>query len=142
MQHSVSYFLGVLLLLGLAGCYPDTLRQQMAGCDTVEIIFYPKNAQEKADTLVIAQKKYIKELLSDFSAERYSVLACPPHAKIIFKKARQKYTLLEGELGLDGHCAYIVYAEKGKKVYRKLAIDRIHFLELARRHSFFFERML
>jgi len=130
-----------LLLSHLTACYPDTLRQQMAGCDTIEIIFYA-TTNKAQDTLVIAQKKYIKEILHDFSATKSPALDCPIQAKITFKKARQNYILMEGELALNSDCAYIVYTYQNEKIYRTLALDRIDFFELARKHAFFFERML
>lgn len=135
-----------LLSIALVACYPDTLRQQLAGIDTVEVVFYDKSAHAQ-DTLVIASKGHIKKILNHCSPEKYTASPCPTetkcrkYAKILFKKQRQQLLIMEATLYFDGSLAYISYALHQKTLYRTLAREQIEFFEFARHHKEFYNTL-
>ncbi len=124
----------------LVACYPDTLRQQLAGIDTVEVIFYDGSAQLQ-DTLSIGSKGRIKKILNRFSKEKYSQSPCitskkcKKYAKVLFKKQRQQRLIMEGTLYFDGSLAYISYTYAQKQWYRTLEKEQIEFFEFARHYK-------
>ena len=90
--------LGVLWLL-LAGCqsYPD-LRQELAGTDTLEIIFQDK---QKNDTIIIRHRGFIKKIVQKLHYKTAPTLALPAQAHLSFLRKNIQLTLLAGTLHSD-----------------------------------------
>ncbi len=136
----------MLMSLVLTACYPDTLRQQLAGIDTIQVVFYDKTALLQ-DTLIIGSKGLIRNVLNQCSREKYTqspcdtLPKCSKYAKILFKKQMQQLLIMEGTLYFDGKSAYIAYTLNQQKLYRKLEREQIEFFEFARHHKEFYEAM-
>lgn len=146
LKKNINRCVPFLMSIALTACYPDTLRQQLAGIDTIEIVFYDKTAQLQ-DTLVIASKGQIKKILQHCSQEKYNVspclvqTKCRKYGKMLFKKQRQKLLIMEATLYFDGRLAYISYALHQKILYRTLEREQIEFFEFARHYKEFYNTL-
>ncbi|GAB4401339.1 MAG: hypothetical protein OHK0053_23890 [Microscillaceae bacterium] len=119
----------------LSGCYPDTLRQQLAGTDTIEIVFLDTKTGHPLpeDTLVFASKDHINALLACFSAQKSSPVKCVPAARVFFRRQRVGVLLLEADLVLQRDCAYLTYAYKNRVWSRALNPKGQEMIHLARK---------
>lgn len=108
---------------------PD-LNYELAGTDTIELIFFKKKTSAPQDTVIIKEKSIIKELIHSLGKESPK-FKCAATGKIRFLKQRVKYTLLESELSLLPDCSFIAFVLHDRLYFRQIDSNGKELIELA-----------
>jgi hypothetical protein len=124
-------------LFCLSSCSSDSnLNELLAGTDTIEIIFYRNDSQPNADTLLLKDKGFIKQVIASIEGNS-PAYKCGYEGKMIFRKAQVKEVFLDVEFNLQKDCAHIVYLHKEKLRHRKINAYGVEFLHKARKYRDF-----
>jgi hypothetical protein len=129
--HNILIISSLYLLIA---CSSVNLRQELAGTDTIEVIFYNPNGQA-ADTVWVRDKSHIWQLLKGIENKDIPPLKCGYQGKLNFRKSRVKVLILEAEFNLMPDCAYISFLYQNKLYARELNSDGVAFLELAKKYK-------
>ena len=109
----------------------------MAGTDTIEIIFPPK--QNNDDTVTerfnIRDKVFIHELLYYIADEDTLVSVCEYEGLMKFHKSRVGVTLMEAKFSLKDSCPFVTFQYQDKQFTRLIRPAGVTFLRLARKYK-------